>query len=231
MCERFHKKANLVSGSSAVVVDLNCKCWKCDECSLRLKKSWRQRLEDLSALGEFFTVTVIGTGRDVRRDYKALTARLKRAGCEFIRINTVNGCEVFHQAFPGNRQTDRNETSWVDPRVMYGLAKLALDRMIREDGQMCMTSSRRLAVKRGDRRWRVVAKTCLPMSVINRRAREAGWSKMVIPGQVFPVNMLPSMFGSSFESYSSVSLGISGFSSERGSGTTAVPVSTKTAIF
>lgn len=221
MCQSFHSKAVVCNGSRAVVAELSCKCWNCPDCGPRRLAAWRSRIEALAGMDTDFERTVCRT----RLEYRALVARLRRAGCEFVKATTDEGWEVFHQAFRGNRQTEAEPSRWMDGAAMLAAAECALGRLRHSPEIRCMTAS--AGVPRPEKsdapRWQVLARTRLTFDELNRRVKSAGWDRLILPGRLFPVRLVESLVGSGFQLCSQVSAVWNSFLEKSQLATTRMP--------
>ena len=197
MCHCFHGKVVVCDHGRAMIAELNCKTWSCPDCGPKRREGWRQRLEALSKMDTAFERTVCST----KLEFRALVARLRRAGCEFVKAITAAGYEVFHQAFRGNRQTDSDPSRWMGADEMLEAATAVLDRLKHQQGVRCMTAS--AGVPYGERPvksgWTVAARTGLSIEEMNRRVQASGYQRVLRPGKMFSSDMIPALVGDGFE--------------------------------
>lgn len=197
MCHCFHGKVVVCDHGRAMIAELNCKTWACPECGPKRREGWRVRLEALSKMDDAFERTICST----KLEFRALVARLRRAGCEFVKAITDAGYEVFHQAFRGNRQTPADSSRWMGAEEMLSVATAVLGRLKHQRGVRCMTAS--AGVPYGERpvksEWTVAARTGLSIEEMNRRVQASGHHRVLRPGKLFSSDLIPALVGDGFE--------------------------------
>lgn len=194
MCYCYHEKVIVADSGRAVATELNCNQWRCPDCGPRMLSGWLGRAYVLSSLGESFERVVFKTALEV----ETFLRRLDRWKCQFFRMVTDEGYEIFHQALPSNRVYEADESRWFSGSTLMEFVTMAVDRLSPQEGQRRMSCSRSLVPEKAKSHWELVAKTGLSVEEMDRRAKRAGW-RAVILGRLFPAWLVAPILGNDVE--------------------------------
>lgn len=131
--------------------------------------------------------------------FLSLQAKLRRNGCAWIAVKTIDGHCVFHARFTGNRQTAAQRDRWISPREMLLAAQAAIGDLGKRPGSQPVTASRDVPKPEGWTRGKstavLYAKTSVTVREMNRRLAIKGCAHQILTGKKFAADLLPSICG------------------------------------